>query len=239
MLRPRIFRWLAATVAARSFCAFCLCRHMSLLALFLPIAAGCQTDKQERFRQYSDDGVHLYQRGDYVGARDQFEVALTLGPKDANVLYNLGQCNDRLNRPEQAENYYQQCLVVNANHADCRHALAVLLYRTGRRNDADQMIQAWLANEPTSSAACAEDGWRLRHNGEYEFAVGRFQQALHNNPRNLRALLELGQLYEEHQHPELALTMYSRALELNPQQPELKDRINQLKAKGVGKPLPD
>src|SRR5258708_40136196 len=98
------------------------------------------------------------------------------------------------------------------------------------------MIQSWLANQPELAAGYAEDGWRLRNSGEYQQAVGRFQQALHYDPRNLRSMLELGQLYEEHQRPEFALTMYSRALELNPQQAELKERINQLKAKGVGKP---
>jgi len=130
-------------------------------------------------------------------------------------------------------------LEVDANHAECRHALAVLLYRVGRRTDADQMIQGWLNSKPELGAAYAEDGWRLRHGGEYQQAIGRFQQALHYDPRNHRALVELGQIYEEQQRPEFALTMYSRALELNPQQPELKERINQLKAKGVGKPLPD
>jgi Tfp pilus assembly protein PilF len=210
-----------------------------LLPLTFLLTAGCETDKHERFKQYSDDGVHLYQRGDFVGARDQFEAASALVPKDANLLYNLGQCNERLNQPGQAENYYKECLNVNANHAECRHALAVLLYRTGRNSEADQMIQDWLTSQPELGAAYAEDGWRLRHAGEFQLAMNRFQQALHFDPGNQRALLELGQIYEEQQRPEFALTMYSRALEKNPQQPQLKERINQLKAQGVAKPLPD
>ena len=153
-------------------------------AILVGLVGGCETEKQERFNQYNDDGIHLYQLGNYVGARDQFEVALTLDPKDANVLYNLGQCCDRLNQTGQAATYYQQCLAVNANHAECRHALAVLLYRQGRRTEADQMIQGWLKSQPELGAAYAEDGWRSRQSGEYEQAVGRFQQALHYDPRN-------------------------------------------------------
>jgi len=239
MLAQGTIRTLSSMARARPACAFCLRPLLAALALLVTITSGCETEKQERFRQYNDDGLHLYQHGDYVGARDQFDAALALAPKDANLLYNLGECYDRLNQAGQAESYYKQCLEVNANHADCRHALAVLLYRAGRRTEADQMIQGWLNSQPELGAAYAEDGWRLRHGGEYQLAVGRFQQALHYDPRNLRALLELGQIYEENQRPELALTMYSRALELDSQQPELKERINQLKAKGVGKPLPD
>jgi Flp pilus assembly protein TadD len=200
---------------------------------------GCETEKQERFRLLNDDGIHLYQRGDYVGARENFEVALSLGPKDANLLFNLGQCHDRLNQPDRAETYYKQCLEVAANHPECRHALAVLLYRTGRRGEADQMIQGWLSAEPKLGPAYAEDGWRLRQSGDFNQAIGRFQQALHYDPRNVHAMIELGQIYEEHERPEFALTMYTRALEVSPQQPELKERINQLKAQGTHKPLPD
>ncbi len=203
------------------------------------LTCGCATEKQERCRQYHDDGVHLYQHGDYVGARDSFELALSLQPKDANLQYNVGQCCDRLGQTAQAEDYYKQCLQVNANHADCRHALAVLLYRTGRNTEADNMIAAWLTNQPALGAAYAEDGWRLRMSGEFQLAIGRFQQALHYDPRNLHALTELGQLYEEHGQPERALAMYSRALELSPQLPGVKEHIAELKAKGVGKPLPD
>jgi tetratricopeptide (TPR) repeat protein len=239
MSAQRTIRRVSLIALTARAAAFSLRPLLAMFALLLPLAGGCETEKQQRFREYTDDGVHLYQRGDYVGAREQFEVALPLGPKDANLLCNLGQCYDRLNHPDQAENYYKQCLDVNANHAECRHALAVLLYRNGRRAEADQMIQGWLASQPELGAAYAEEGWRLRHSGEYQLAIGRFQQALHYEPRNQRAMLELGQLYEEQQRPEFALTMYSRALELNPQQPELKERINLLKAKGTGKPLPD
>src|SRR5262249_58945951 len=115
LLRALPTRWLLA----------CLC----CLPMLCP---GCVTENQERFKQYTEDGVHLFQRGDYVGARDHFEVALTLQPKDANLLYNLGQCHDRLGQPERTESYYQQCLQLASNHAECRHALAVLLYPRGR-----------------------------------------------------------------------------------------------------------
>lgn len=202
-------------------------------------SCGCESDKQARCRQYHDDGIHLYQRGDYVGARDSFELALSLQPKDANLQYDVGQCYDRLGQTAQAEDYYKQCLQVNANHAECRHALAVLMYRTGRNTQADSMIGAWVANQPEQGAAYAEDGWRLRMSGEFQLAVGRFQQALHYDPHNLRALTELGQIYEQTSQPERALAMYTRALELSPQLPGLAEHIAELKAKGVGKPLPD
>jgi Tfp pilus assembly protein PilF len=232
----RTIRRLASTTGASP-----PCRSAGIVAVVLVLicAHGCETGKQERFRELNADGIRLYQLGDFAGAREHFEVAATLDAKDANVQYNLGQCNERFGQADRAEICYKQCLLANANHPECRHALAVLLYRTGRPAEADQMIKAWLDSEPALGAAYAEDGWRLRQSGELPLAVGRFQQALHFDPRNVRAMIEMAQIYEENQRPEFALTMYSRALELSPQQIDLKERINELKSKGVGKPLPD
>src|SRR5262249_40572103 len=122
----------------------CRCAGLAAVVLLFSLGSGCETSKQERFRELNEDGIHLYERRDLAGAREHFEVALTLAPKDANVLYNLGHCNDRLGQAEVAESCYKQCLQSNANHPECRHALAVLLYRTGRGGQAEEMIQTWL-----------------------------------------------------------------------------------------------
>src|SRR4051812_18819880 len=77
---------------------------------------GCATDVQERVREYSQDGLVLYQRGDYRGARETFEVALKLQPDDPALLYNLGQCYERLSDVPKAESTYAQCLTRQPNH---------------------------------------------------------------------------------------------------------------------------
>jgi Flp pilus assembly protein TadD len=201
--------------------------------------AGCETEQQEHFRDLNAEGVRLFQRGNYLEAREHFEVALALDSKDANLQYNLGQCCDRLGQADRAEAYYKQCLEIAKNHAACRHALAVLLYRTGRRTEADRMIEDWLIAEPQRSDAYLEDGWRLRRCGEFTQAVARFQQALHFDPRNERAMIELGQMYEEHDRKDYALMMYLRALEIDPRQHDLQERVDQLRKQGVKAPLPD
>src|SRR5207244_13024687 len=106
---------------------------------------------------------------------------------DANLLYNIAQCQDRLNNPAKAEEAYNECLLVSANHAACRHGLALLLLRSGRRADAEKMVQAWLAAEPKLPDAYAEEGWRLRQDGDLDAAKARLQQALTLDPHNVRA----------------------------------------------------
>src|SRR5437879_13902593 len=99
-----------------------------VLALCL---AGCESASQERLRDYNQDGVYLFERGDYAAARQSFQAALALKPEDPGLLYNLGECCDRSGDTIKAERYYQQCLVQAPNHADCRHVLASMLVRLG------------------------------------------------------------------------------------------------------------
>jgi len=56
---------------------------------------GCVSPADDRARQYNEDGLALFERGDYNRARDNFQAALAVHPADPGLLYNLGQCYDR------------------------------------------------------------------------------------------------------------------------------------------------
>lgn len=212
---------------------------LALLACACACHLGCGTADLERVRYFNDDGVYLFERGDYRTAQDSFEAALALQPGDAHLLYNLGQCCHRQNRMSQAETHYRQCLQVSPNHADCRHALVVLLLWDGRRREAEEMIDDWLRREPQRADPYVEDAWRLRQNGQLEQAKGRLQQALALDPRHVRALTELGILYEVERHPDRALVLYERALQVSPERPELVARVNHLRSQGIRSARPN
>ncbi len=216
-------------------------RPRGLFALLLVLSAlpGCLALPDEHAQQFTEDGIYLYQRGDYGHARECFEAAAERQPGDANLLYNIAQCHENLGRLDKAQEYYRLCLDRSANHARCRHSLAVLLFRSGRAAEANQMIHDWLAAEPELPDALVEDGWRLRQEGQLQQAQARLQQALHHDPHHVRALTEMGLLYERLELPERALVLYQRALARDPKEGELVARVNALKARGVGKPKPD
>ena len=61
-------------------------------------AVGVQfvPDPPQEILTASAEGVHLFKQGNYQSARENFVAALELNPKDAALLYNVGQCYDRL-----------------------------------------------------------------------------------------------------------------------------------------------
>jgi tetratricopeptide (TPR) repeat protein len=200
---------------------------------------GCAPTAQDRVRDYNEDGLNLYRHGVYDKAAESFEAALALEPGDAGLLYNAAQCYDRTGNPARAEQYYNACLQRAPNHAGGRNALATLMVRQGRRDEAVTMIEGWLAGQPKLAAAYAADGC-LRHQlGDLPSAKLRLEQALELDPHDTRALVELGLVYEALQRPERSLVLYERALAEAPGQEEVAGRLQRLQAQGVKRPRPE
>jgi tetratricopeptide (TPR) repeat protein len=218
-----------------------VCR-LGYLFAFLALA-GCATtiNVEERVRDLNDIGLTDFSLGRFSQARECFELALQLTPQDPNLLFNLAQCDDRLGKYQTAEQYYVLCLQKNPNHIEARYALVMLYYRSGRKAEAEQQIAQWLSEQPTSPEPYALDGWRLRQENDLTGARDRLFEALARarNQKNAHALTELGVVYETMNNFENALIYYTRSLECNPNQPDVIDRLAQLKLRNVGPPRPD
>jgi Flp pilus assembly protein TadD len=230
------FGWLLAYCPAPEGMRMLRRAWITSLALLL---ASCTPTSQELVKQYNDDGVLLFERGNYAAARQSFGAAQKLAPDDVAVLYNLGQCHDRLGEPAKAEPLYKECLIRSPNHAACRHSLAVLWVKAGRQPQAERMIEDWLAREPKLSSPYAEDGWLWHLRNDLPRAQARLQQALQIDAHDMRALTELALVYEEMQRPDRALVLYERILDINPRQPEVARHVEQLKAQGAKPPKPE
>lgn len=203
--------------------------------------AGCVsfTAVDDRVLILNEDGLKMFAQGSYRDARESFEAALELSPHDADLVFNLGQCQDRLGNYAQAEQYYVQCLQLAAGHVEARYALGSLYYRTNRRPLCVRLTEEWLIEQPKLADPYALDGWRLRQEQDHPAAQGRLQQALALDPQNVHALVEMAILYEAMGRPDRSLALYERALARNPRQPEIALRAQELKASNVGRPLPD
>lgn len=210
--------------------------YAGLLAFGL---AGCVAAEQELAQDYNNGGVSLYQDADYAGARESFKAALALRPEDPELCFNLGASYDRLGNLAKAEEFYGRCLARSPNHAECRHALTVLLVRAGRRQDAVRMVADWMAREPKLPGPYVEDAWLWRQAGDLPRAQARLHQAMEVDPHDMPALVLLGQVYEDLSRPDRALVLYERVLDRDPRQPALVSRVNCLLAKGAGRPQPE
>lgn len=211
----------------------------AILAMTSGFLAGCMALHQDRARDLSNDGLHLYRRGAYADARDTFLLALKIRPDDPDLMYNLGRCHDRLGNAEQARRSYDACLKQAPDHPEARHAVIVQLVEGGKLEEARTTVREWLRNQPGLASPYVEDGWLRARDGDLDTARARFQQALDLEPRNARGLVELARIYEKLDRPDRAVVLYERSLEVNPDQPLITSQVKELRSRGISKPHPD
>ena len=203
-------------------------RGWLLLAAGISLLSGCAVTTAQQVSQLNEEGISQLQAEDYVAAKQRFEAALALEPDNAVTLYNLANAAHLSGDVASAERYYRASLERDLTNPACRHGLALLLLQTGRGAEAWQMIEAWRTAQPDSADALAEYGWMLRQKGDLPAAQLHLQHALEIDPKNVRALIELGILYETYAYPDRARELYIRALRQDPQQPEALDRLRRL-----------
>jgi tetratricopeptide (TPR) repeat protein len=216
-------------------------RQIFLVLLFGLVGCVSLSATDEKVLVLNEVGLDMFAQGDFRGARESFEYALELSPHDPDLVFNLAQCHDRLGNFQRAEQYYIQCLQLAAGKSEARYALGMLYYKTTRPAEAVRLIEEWLVTQPRLADPYALDGWRLRQEKDHYQAQCRLEQALGMDQNNVHALTELAILYESMGMPDRSLVLYERALAANPRQrqPEIAQRLAQLRANNVRPPLPD
>lgn len=85
-----------------------------LLLTFLSVSFSASSQPPKTAKEYHSEGRGLYERGDYVGARESFLRALAAskgeGKEDYNILSNLGQAELKTNRARDAAEHFSRSL---------------------------------------------------------------------------------------------------------------------------------
>jgi tetratricopeptide (TPR) repeat protein len=124
-------------------------------------------------------------------ARDAFEVAVDLDPTGVLQHYNLGAVLERLGNEDRAENCYRRALELDENvpsMVEANAALGALLRRQGRLEEAEEIYDNYLAEDPLDVEMLVEHGICLSDLDRLDEAIERFESALALEPQHGSAL---------------------------------------------------
>lgn len=122
--------------------------------------------------------------GDINAALEQLAIANQNSPGQAEVLFAIGFCHERLRNPEQAAVYYQDAIARNGSLTAARQRLAAVSVLLGNLSQAITQYQALLAASPQEvylHTALAHLYFRDGRHGE---AVKEFETAIAMEPAN-------------------------------------------------------
>ncbi|NVB39431.1 tetratricopeptide repeat protein [Pseudenhygromyxa sp. WMMC2535] len=124
-------------------------------------------------------------------ARQAFEVAVALDPNGVLQHYNLGAVLERLGDEQQAETCYRRALNLDEgapSMVEANAALGALLRRQGRLDEAEEIYDAYLQEDPLDVEMLVEHGICLSDLDRLEEAIERFESALSLEGLNSGAL---------------------------------------------------
>ena len=231
---PRSTQWpLLAGVSARlssiALCAVLLC------------SAGCGIQAN----RHNMVGSQAFQQGQYNVAINEFQQALRTNAYSADAYYNLGasyaamgkqgQNQDYLN---QAEQLYRQAISLDGAHVEAHRGLAALLIETNREQHAFDLMEQWRQRQPGSTDPIVETARLYQEYGDTRRATDLLADALRINPSDVRSLRAMGHLREREGQTHLALDNYMRALQADPGQTDVAQRVTALQTQMASQPVP-
>ena len=117
---------------------------LCLMCLFIvSIPAGAQQAKQ-----FVDEGLAAFDRGDVALARDAFEKALALKRDEVTAHTYLGIIADRAGNLKEAEQHFAAAVKAEPKRASARNNYGAILMRTGRSNLAAVEFEQSLKLDP-------------------------------------------------------------------------------------------
>jgi Tfp pilus assembly protein PilF len=98
------------------------------ICLFL----ACIPARAQQVKQFVDEGLAAFDRGDTAAARDSFEKALSLKSDEVTAHTYLGIIADRAGDLKEAERHFAAAVKAEPNRASVRNNYGAILLRTGR-----------------------------------------------------------------------------------------------------------
>jgi tetratricopeptide (TPR) repeat protein len=135
-----------------------------------------------------------------------------------------------------AEHSYRQAIELDPGHQPSYHGLALLMNEQGRPNEAIDLLQGWVDQQPYSAEPYIELAWLKRETGDLPGSEQLLLNALRVKPNDHVATAQLGQLYQDTNQPDRAIAMYRRSLYARWNQPEVQSRIAQIQRQPYAPP---
>ena len=117
---------------------------LCLMCLFV----ACIPARAQQAKQYVDQGLAAFDRGDTTAARDAFEKALNVKKDEVTAHTYLGIIADRAGDLKDAERHFAAAVKLDPNRASVRNNYGAILMRTGRSNLAALEFEKSLKLDP-------------------------------------------------------------------------------------------
>lgn len=176
-----------------------------------------------------------YRNGDADGAVALLQTALSENPDSVEILELAGEIYKDLNKPQDAIGVYQKIITFDPDNAEAQFNLGVLAYFQDDRAMAKEILGRLVRNHPETIRAIDILAAIAIDEKEYDEAKAYLERILSVREDYDPAYLKLGVISEMQDNPAEAIQYYSKALEYNPHNRQVRERLTQIYLKQKSK----
>jgi tetratricopeptide (TPR) repeat protein len=180
----------------------------------------------DEFRVHFLLGVSYQRFGKLPEAKTSLERAIRLDPKSIDALSALGMIFNELNQMADSDTMYERALRIDPkNHLVLNNYGYSLAERNMQIERAFGMSKEAVRQQPDNQSYLDTYGWILYQMGRYQEAEGPIRRAVELGSTSAVIHEHLGDVYAKLGQSEKALSSWRKALELNPDNAGLKEKI--------------
>lgn len=163
----------------------------------------------------------------YDLARDGYLRLLKSQPDDIDIRFNLAASYERLGQFEDAEKEFQWIIERAPDHALALNYLGYMYADKGiKLDEALPMIEKAVSLDPENGAFLDSYAWVLYKLGRYAEALVQMKKALEYDQSDAVLYDHQGDIYAALTSHELARESWTKALEIDPENEEIKAKLN-------------
>lgn len=170
-------------------------------------------------------GMNFYTEQDYSMAKSFLMKCVKENPKFPNPFYTLGFVYDKLGVLDSAELSYRKVIELDSMNANAYNALGYLFVEHAvKLDEAEKLIKRALEIDPLNGYYIDSLGWLYYKQGGFDRAKELLLEAL-GQTEDPVIYDHLGDVYEKLGNEEEARKMWDKALELDPENEEVKKKL--------------
>ena len=164
----------------------------------------------------------------YPQAAQQLSKILQLTPQNVSALYLLGSVDLELDQHEKAKEDFRKVLALEPDHDGALNSLAYMYAQEGvHLDDALKMVRRAIELDPSNGAYYDTLGWVLFKKGMNAESLMALEKA-QDYIQDPVIYEHMGDVYQAVNEPALARKFWLKSLALDPKQPKVSEKIEQL-----------
>ena len=172
--------------------------------------------KKMKAQALKERAIQHLRMNQFAQARELYQQAAQLDPRDAAVWMQLGAITGQLGNHAESEQYCRRALACDPRNAGIYHNLGMSLARQGKSQEAVDSYAAALRLEPGRMATKYSLGLVLKDTGKFEEARACFADLVSAKPDHAWAWFALGTIHAELGDNSEALSCLDRAAATDP-----------------------